>query len=351
MPQPLFDFEDVNRCILCDSREQHVAKGIAWLGVGFSYSLCKRCGLKYMNPRPTEASYQIFYRDNYWQQNMNASGFASVEGYDDPERDQLELRMPKYRRTYRQVAGDLAQLLSLGPQHRVLEVGCAFGFSLEWLKRDFGCQVYGIEPSSEAVERCRQGDVPIIAGTAEEYLVGHQPADDEERYDVILFRHVLDTLVDPVGVISGARDFLKDDGILAVYCVNGEYYDAMDPYHPFLYRPQTLHRLFALCGLKSFRIEATPEPASHGQIVEILQPSYQIAGFARRGEVRRLPTPALDPIALVATLERGQQAQQWSHLSAGDLLKRLRAKLLAKLRRTLGAGKSNPVVDRLPSLR
>lgn len=45
-------------------------------------------------------------------------------------------------------------------------------------------------------------------------------------------------------------------GVLLIHSVNAEYYDAMDPYHPFLCSPDTVRRLLALCGFDAFRVRA-----------------------------------------------------------------------------------------------
>lgn len=46
--------------------------------------------------RPTGASYEVFYREQFWQQKMEATGFATVVGHDDGHVDQLEPRRSKY---------------------------------------------------------------------------------------------------------------------------------------------------------------------------------------------------------------------------------------------------------------
>jgi|GEM_PF-6236791 len=330
--QPL-EFEEVPQCMLCGSTEQHDAKGVSWQGVAFSYCLCARCGLKYMRPRPTSEGYQVFYRDQYWQQNLAASGFASVTEYNDPNADQLALRRPKYEAAYRQVRDDLRGTGRLDRNLSILEVGCAFGYTLEWLHRDFGCRVAGVEPSTVAVERCVEGGVEIVGGTAEDFFVDRHPGAAEERYDVILFRHCLATLAAPLPVLEGVRRFLKPDGLLLIYTVNVEYYDAMDPYHPYLYTPDTLRRLLARSGFEVVRLDASPSPVDHATATRVLHPSYQMGCFARPAEPREPPFPTIDPIRLLKTMERGQMVMAWRYLSLGDLLRRAGRKILHRFRR------------------
>ena len=63
---------------------------------------------------------------------------------------------------------------------------------------DYGCKVFGIEPSEEALRRC--AEVPairILAGSAEEYFIERVSPGPSERFDVVLFRHSLENIVDP----------------------------------------------------------------------------------------------------------------------------------------------------------
>src|SRR5687768_4342005 len=127
-----FEFESISACMLCNSSKRIDVKGVSWKGIAFSYCICSQCGLKYMHPRPTKTTYELFYRDKYWQDNLAGSGFPTLLEYSDPRIAQLELRMAKYKAVYRRLIRDLSSVMKLGSQVRILEVGCAFGFSLEW---------------------------------------------------------------------------------------------------------------------------------------------------------------------------------------------------------------------------
>ena len=335
METDLFEFQAVNECILCGSKVQHDAGGASWQGVAFSYCICSGCGLKYMRPRPTPESYQKFYRNEYWQQNMRAQGFASVTEFNDANVDQLELRMPKYKRAYEVVSGHLKEITNLDSNTRVLEIGCAFGFTLEWLNRDFGCQVFGVEPSTESSKRCAEGKVPIVAGTAEEFAAMAENVKEEDKYDIIFIRHSLDCFAEPVGILSKIRGHLKDDGLFANYSVNVEYYDAMDPYHPYLYSPDTIKRLMALSGFEVFRQEASASPTSHDTAVDVASPSYEHATFCRKSTPKKLPLPQIDPVDVVRTHKRGAMVQAWNFLSAKDMLRRLGNKSLSRSKKKI----------------
>jgi SAM-dependent methyltransferase len=326
-----FEFEQVESCVLCNSTDQYDAKGVSWQGVAFSYCICGKCGLKYMRPRPTQKTFEIFYKEQYWQENLQAEGFATVTEYGDKEQDQLELRMPKYKAVYAKIKEDICATMRLTKDSRVMEVGCAFGFSLEWLKRDFGCQVFGIEPSEESIKRCEKGGVSIIARTAEEYFFDVKEVPESEKYDVIYFSHALCTIADPVGILKGLREYLKQNGLLLIYTINANYYDAMLPFNPFLYTPETITRLLAKCGFDVFQMRATPPSIDHETAVQITNPSYECVVFAKLGKPRELPLTKINPYQIAKQQEIGTQAMAWSKLRTKDMVKRIILKSKQKL--------------------
>lgn len=331
------EFEPVTSCMLCGSTEQHDAQGVSWEGVGFSYCYCGRCGLKYMRPRPTQRSYQAFYENSFWQQKMSASGFATVEGFDDTRVDQLELRMPKYGAGYARLKRHLSEVMKLTSQTRVLEVGCAFGFSLEWLHRDYGCPVFGIEPSADARERCQDAKcISLVANTAEEFFCDVQDARASDQYDLIFFKHSLENMTDPMPILNGVRERLTPSGILLVYTPNVEYFDSMNPYHPYIYSPETISRLIRLCGLEVFKLDASPTPTSRSVAVRVINPSYEIAVFARRGRAQDVAIPKVDPIELSRCHRHGKEAMIWKKLAIQDLARRIVIKGWDRLKRTTG---------------
>jgi SAM-dependent methyltransferase len=333
MTESSFTFVPVERCMLCGSIKQHPVKGTSWKGTAFSYSLCARCGLKFMSPQPTPESMVRFFREEYWQANLSAQGFPTVNTYDDKNVNQMQLRMPKYKRAYQLVSKDLAGVMALSSSTRVLEVGCAFGYTLEWLNRDYGCQVFGIEPSTEAIKRC--GECPairLVAGAAEEYFVGARGVAAADRYDVIFFRQTLETLLEPRTVLEGVREYLKDTGLLLVYSPNVEYYDLMSPFTPFVYSPETMSRLLAVTGFEVFRLDAPPSPKDRRTALRAT-PHYSLTAFARKTERRETVHPEVDPRTVARTIALGNARSAYNQLTTRELLLLLRTKLEGRIKK------------------
>jgi hypothetical protein len=100
----------------------------------------------------------------------------------------------------------------LGPQSRVLEVGCGSGYFLAQLAARCGAQVRGYDPAYQG----RYGDPATIR---REYF---QPTPGE-TYDLILLRHCLDGFTDPDAVLQAVRPALRPSGRLYVESADLDY--------------------------------------------------------------------------------------------------------------------------------
>ncbi|MBW8735827.1 MAG: class I SAM-dependent methyltransferase [Streptomyces turgidiscabies] len=91
----------------------------------------------------------------------------------------------------------------------VLDLGCGTG-SVSLLAAEQGHRVTGVDLSPAMVEQARAKP----AGRDAVFLVGDAgaPPVGEERFDVVLVRHVLWTLPDPARVLRHWRGLLRDGG-------------------------------------------------------------------------------------------------------------------------------------------
>ncbi|MEV0180782.1 class I SAM-dependent methyltransferase [Streptomyces sp. NPDC050625] len=95
----------------------------------------------------------------------------------------------------------------------VLDLGCGTG-SLSLLAAERGHRVTGVDLSAPMVRRARAK----LAGRDAVFLVGDAaaPPVGEQRYDVVLVRHVLWTLPDPARVLRHWRGLLRPGGRLVL---------------------------------------------------------------------------------------------------------------------------------------
>lgn len=324
------EFVPVESCILCGCKELHPAVGSSFRGVAFSYSYCTRCGLKRIDPQPTPESLEQFFREDYWQENLKGTGIPRGDGYGDGSLNQMDLRMPKYKKVYDRVRMHLKSVREIGPQTKFLEIGCGFGYTLQWLARDEGCQVFGVEPSDEAIKYCEEsGSIKVVGRTAEGFFFedGQKDETDEpEKFDVILFRHCLEILLKPREILEKVRERLAPGGLLMIYTSNLEYHNLMSPFTNFLYTRETLSRLLALTGFDVQKVIAPPSPKDHETAVAVT-PHYELIVFAKPGEVREPAIPKVDVMELIKAVELGESANHWAKLSATDLMVLLQKKI------------------------
>ncbi|MFD9440213.1 class I SAM-dependent methyltransferase [Streptomyces sp. NPDC060006] len=132
---------------------------------------------------------------------------AESAGFDDePDHG---LRDPAVREAW---AARLRGWLPRGPAD-VLDLGCGTG-SLSLLASEARHRVTGVDLSPRMVERARAK----LAGRDAAFLVGDAaaPPVGEQRFDVVLVRHVLWTLSDPGRVLRHWRGLLRPGGRLVL---------------------------------------------------------------------------------------------------------------------------------------
>jgi SAM-dependent methyltransferase len=99
----------------------------------------------------------------------------------------------------------------LGPRTqrpRLLDVGCAHGWFVEFASKDF--DAIGVEPDADVAAMARARGVSLRAGFFPSVL------DAEERFDVIVFNDVLEHIPDVHAVLAACRRHLERDGLLVV---------------------------------------------------------------------------------------------------------------------------------------
>ena len=115
------------------------------------------------------------------------------------------LRDPEVRRAW---AGRLRSWLP-GRASDILDLGCGTG-SLSLLAAEQGHRVTGVDASPAMVDLARAK----LAGGSRWFVVGDAaaPPVGEQRFDVVLVRHVLWTLPDPGRVLAHWRELLRPGG-------------------------------------------------------------------------------------------------------------------------------------------
>jgi SAM-dependent methyltransferase len=169
---------------------------------------CVLCRYAVTVPRMTEQQLRRYYPSEYYEQFYEHSAHARSGAL---HRLRERYRSWSAERRY-QRAPFLLDGARLG---RMLDVGCGSGELLEHF-HGRGWETYGIDPSSSATEACRRRGAHTHQGTLNDqpWAAGF--------FDVIVFQHSLEHIVDPIDALRSARRLLAEGGLLIIAVPNWE---------------------------------------------------------------------------------------------------------------------------------
>ena len=232
-------------CNLCGS----VRSRTAYIKFDLSLIKCRRCGLIYTWPRPTEEEIQKRYSRDYFYKE-----YLPVFGADETSFD------PDLARNHYDLTLNLLDRFSPGREAgKLLDIGCGGGLFLK-AAGDMGWDVEGVEISPTAARYANTVvGVPVRRARFEE--TGFPPED----FDAVTLLDTVEHLQDPVNILREVRRVLKKDGILIVTTpdVNslsrtmaGEAWAVLSPAeHLYNFSKKTLGKLMAVSGFSPLMIK------------------------------------------------------------------------------------------------
>ena len=234
----------------------------------YDYYQCRRCAAVFQNPMPGVDTIASFYPDDYrvyereerlrQPSNLKKAVLRHRYGY-------RHLQVPMMFRMLAPLASVLAYKNNVPykPGGRVLDVGCANGRFLRTLQA-LGWQCEGVEFNQSAVEACRAQGLTVRHGDLESARF------DNNCFDLITVRHVIEHLPDPDSFVCEASRILRTGGQLLIATPNsqalgrrwfGKYWFANDvPRHLILFSPSNLDMLAARHGLQHRRRRLNTSP-------------------------------------------------------------------------------------------
>ena len=232
--------------MLCGPSQEESLSLTGEFGIPANVVICKSCGLIYLNPRWDSAAYQQFYRDEYEHYYGRSTGRKT------------DTRSPYVHS--RQVHERLTSL-GLPVPKRILEIGAGMGWNLQYLRDQWGHGVdcFAIEPSLERVQSLENDSgIQVIARDVD----SDWTPDHAQSFDLIILRHVLEHMLNPLDTLKKAHDALAPGGIIYIAVP-----DMMSPsgslrlfwykaVHTYYFSQETLRRITDLCGLRVDRLHS-----------------------------------------------------------------------------------------------
>jgi len=152
-------------------------------------------------------------------------------------------------------ASVLAHLLEWRrPPGRLLDIGCGDG-AFMMLCREAGWACSGVEVSQGAAARARAKGYEVVSPVERSQSTG-------AHFDVVTLVNVLETVTDPVAMLSAMADQMTAQGILAIRVSNGLFHQRVQKpvrwcgaqydqaFHLFSYSPNALRSLVEASGFE-----------------------------------------------------------------------------------------------------
>ena len=188
-------------CNLCGSSDVDVIGDRDRDGHPLRTTICRRCGLVWSNPRPSEEDVRRYYSKEY---RLDYKGRAT----------------PSLRHIARSGRGALNRHRALAPYlkrgDRILDAG-AGGGEVVYVLRALGFDASGLEPDEHYARHAREAlGVPVATGFVQDAVF---PAGS---FDVVTMYHALEHVEDPAAILSRLRGWMVEQGVLLIEVPNVE---------------------------------------------------------------------------------------------------------------------------------
>lgn len=172
-------------------------------GIDYDLNLviCKKCSLGLLNPRWTKEKYNAYYK----------------EEYDKQYRSDIEFEEEKYLSPNPIIERFKKNDIDISKFKNILDIGCGSGENLVAFKNtNPKIECYGIEPSIKSQKKLINKGVKIISDDVD----SDWDSDCENKFDIIIMRHVLEHFLDPLEVLKKVYNALNKNGILYIAVPN-----------------------------------------------------------------------------------------------------------------------------------
>ena len=198
-------------CNLCGASDVDVIGDRDRDGHPLRTTICRKCGLVWSNPRPSEDEVRRYYSREY---RLDYKGQSR----------------PSLRHVARSGRGALNRYRALAPflkpGVRILDAG-AGGGEVVYVLRRLGFDASGIEPDEQYARHARETlNVPVVTGFVQDAVF------PPGGFDVITMYHALEHVEDPTAILTRLRTWIAEGGVLLIEVPNVEA-RCLSPAHRF----------------------------------------------------------------------------------------------------------------------
>ena len=271
------EVERVAVCNLCGASAFVTITHEDRYGFPVSAAVCSSCGLVFLDPRPTAAAYDTFYRETY--RPLVSAYHGRLIDAESIETEQVEYGAA--------LARLLAPFLANQRGGRLLDVGGSTGVIAEAICSAHGLDGTVLDPSPDELARATDRALAAVAGTIESFEPGADP------YDVVLLCQTLDHVLDASGALAKLRGLLADDGLLfvdvvdfrAAYLRGWSVEAATKVDHPYSFTEATIE---AMLGRAGFTVARKDYAADHLHVGYVCRPGRPADALPSSDSVREL---------------------------------------------------------------
>lgn len=189
-----YSYEEIN-CPCCEVKDKILLSQYDRYGLFYPANICVNCGLIYVSPRFDLKSYEAFYNGPY---RVIYSKFPLIQSKEEFYQKQIAkgLKIFKFIEDY----------YNLSNINSVLEVGCGMGGILVPFKKQ-GFQTFGVDFGEDYIEYGKTKGLCVQVGSIK---------DIDERYDLIIYSHVFEHILDLNSELEEIKKRLTPNGILYI---------------------------------------------------------------------------------------------------------------------------------------
>lgn len=258
-------------CPICSSKKTQKMFSNDRFGLPINLGMCKRCGLVYENPVFDDKSLIYFYSSNEYRSIYG--GMTNVimkERYQYDRSHIFDINNYSAKESFFKFIEN-----SRVKYKNVLEVGAGGGWNATPFI-EYGYEYYGIEPTEYLVKEANRRGLNITTGFLR---------DVDKGYDMIIMRHVLEHLKNPVEDLKYLANYTTNLAIEIPGFVN--YIPSLQNAHLFYF---SLNTLIKTCSLAGFEIREYKVFRENGFIMALFEKketsNYKYSFFKERMKIQ-----------------------------------------------------------------